>query len=147
MTSSGGPPPGRPKPRVLVIDDEPGNLFTFRRVFNAQYDVTIASNGPEALLRVEATTEADAFDVVLVDFAMPEMDGAQFLAKLRQGHPNLPCLFLTAYAELEEVKKASGRYRVAAVIMKPWEKEDVERRIEHAIRLAKMKRATAPLRP
>jgi CheY-like chemotaxis protein len=143
VTTAGGGPPAPARPRVLVIDDEPGNLFTFRRVFASLYDITLASSGREALLRLDAATGDQAFDVVLLDFAMPEMNGAQLLAALREKHPALPCLFLTAYAELEDVKSVSGRYRVAAVIMKPWEKDDVERRIEHALRLSKTKRATS----
>jgi len=140
VTVSGEIQPVGPKPRVLVVDDEPGNLFTFRRVFARQYDVTLASSSKEALLRLEGVTADDAFDVVLVDFSMPEMNGAQFLAAMRKKHPALPCLFLTAYAELDEVKVASGRYRVAAVILKPWEKDDVERRIDLVLRQSKMKR-------
>jgi response regulator RpfG family c-di-GMP phosphodiesterase len=147
VTTSGGGQPAAARPRVLLIDDEPGNLFTFRRVFASKYDITLASSGKEALMRLDAATGDQAFDVVLLDFAMPEMNGARFLAALREKHPTLPCLFLTAYAELEEVKNVSGRYRVAAVIMKPWEKDDVERRIEHALRLSKMKRATSSMRP
>jgi response regulator RpfG family c-di-GMP phosphodiesterase len=145
-TSDRGSTPPRPRARVLVVDDEPGNLFTFRRVFASQYDITLASSGREALMRLDAATGDQAFDVVLLDFAMPEMNGAHFLAALREKHPTIACLFLTAYAELEEVKKVSGRYRVAAVIMKPWEKDDVERRIEHALRLSKMKRTTSTMR-
>ena len=83
---------------------------------------------------------------MLVDFSMPEMNGAQFLAAMRQKHAALPCLFLTAYAELDEVKSASDRYRVAAVILKPWEHHDVERRIDHELRLSKMERLTSNLR-
>jgi response regulator RpfG family c-di-GMP phosphodiesterase len=129
-----------------VIDDEPGNLFTFRRVFASLYDMTLASSGNEGLLRLDAATGVQAFEVVLLDFAMPQMNGAQFLAAMREKHPTIPCLFLTAYAELEEVKSVSKSYRVAAVILKPWEKDDVERRIEHALRLSKMKRATSTMR-
>lgn len=146
MTAAGGVQPVRSRPRILVVDDEPGNLFTFRRVFASLYDVTLASSGKEALLRLDAAIDEEAYDVVLVDFSMPEMNGAQFLAAMRQKHPALPCFFLTAYAELDEVKSASGRYRVAAVILKPWERDDVERRIDQALRLSRMKRLTSNLR-
>lgn len=47
------------------------------------------------------------------------MDGASFVAKLRESQPRLPCLFLTAYAELEVVRSASRQHGVSAVIMKP----------------------------
>ena len=140
MTTAGVAQALRVKPAVLVVDDEPGNLFTFRRVFASQYDITLASSSKEALLRLDAAIDERAFDVVLVDFAMPEMNGAEFLTAMRKKHPLLPCLFITAYAELDKVKSASGRYHVAAIILKPWEKDDVERRIEHALRHSKVTR-------
>lgn len=145
-TPDGASAPSRYRPRLLLIDDEPGNLFTFRRVFAAIYDITLASSAKEALIRLDAATGDQAFDVVLLDFAMPEMNGSRFLESMRKKYPTLPCIFLTAYAELEEVKKVSGRYTVAAVIAKPWEKADVERRIELAIGVSRMKRSTSRLR-
>jgi len=76
MTTPGPVQPARAKPRLLVIDDEPGNLFTFRRVFASLYDMTLASSGNEGLLRLDAATGVQAFEVVLLDFAMPQMNGA-----------------------------------------------------------------------
>jgi response regulator RpfG family c-di-GMP phosphodiesterase len=128
------------KSRVLVVDDEPNNLLTFKRVFRLQYDIRLASSGAEALAIIGGM-EPDWLDAVLVDFAMPDMNGAAFLEKVRHGHPNLPCIFLTAYAELDEVKAASRRYGVVAVIMKPWEREVVERWVNHSIQIAAMKRS------
>jgi len=129
------------KTRVLVVDDEPDNLFTFLRVLRGTYDITLASSGFEALTRLAARGEAP-MSVVLVDYAMPGMDGAAFVAKLRELQPYLPCLFLTAYADLELVQSASRQHGVSAVIMKPWQRDDVERRITHAIRLGSMRRPT-----
>ncbi|HTV19969.1 MAG TPA: response regulator [Polyangiaceae bacterium] len=145
-TPDGAPSSSRSRARVLLIDDEPGNLLTFRRVFSSLYDITLASSAKEALMRLDAATGDQAFDVVLLDFAMPEMNGAHFLESMRKKHATLPCLFLTAYAELEEVKKVSGRYLVAAVIAKPWEKHDVEHRIDLAVRMSRMKRSSSRLR-
>ena len=133
------------KTRVMVVDDEPDNLFTFLRVLRGTYDITLASSGFEALTRLAAGGEAP-MNAVLVDYAMPGMDGAAFVAKLRESQPHLPCLFLTAYADLELVQAASRQYGVSAIIMKPWQREDVERRIEHAIRIGGMRRSTHAIR-
>ncbi len=133
------------KTRLLVVDDEPDNLFTFLRVLRGTYDITLASSGFEALARLAVTGQTPV-NAVLVDFAMPGMDGANFVAKMREGHPHLPCLFLTAYADLELVQSASRQYGVSAVIMKPWQRDDVERRIEHAIRIASMRRSAHAIR-
>lgn len=132
-----------PKTRLLVVDDEPDNLFTFLRVLRSTYDITLASSGAEALTRLASGGGVNA---VLVDYAMPGMDGASFVAKLRESQPHLPCLFLTAYAELEVVRSASRQYGVSAVIMKPWQRADVERWVEHAIRIGTMRRTTQAIR-
>ncbi|MGC4091135.1 MAG: response regulator [Polyangiaceae bacterium] len=132
------------KTRLLVIDDEPDNLFTFLRVLRSKYDISMASSGSEGLTRLGRSE--GMVDAVIVDYAMPGMDGAAFVAKLREAHPHLPCLFLTAYADLDVVKAASRQYGVSAVIMKPWDREEVERRVEHAIRLSTMRRSLSAIR-
>ncbi len=132
------------KTRLLVVDDEPDNLFTFLRVLRSTYDITLASSGAEALTRL--SSGGSPVNAVLVDYAMPGMDGASFVAKLRETQPHLPCLFLTAYAELEVVRSASRQYGVSAVIMKPWQRADVERWVEHAIRIGTMRRSTYAIR-
>jgi len=134
------------KPRLLVVDDEPGNLFTFKRALRLEFDITLASDGFEAL-RIFAQDNHEApIDLVVVDYAMPKMNGAQFLAKLRVSHPMMPCILLTAYGDVEEVQVASRQYGVASVIMKPWDRDDVGRKIEHFIRIARMKRTMANIR-
>jgi CheY-like chemotaxis protein len=133
------------KTRLLVVDDEPDNLFTFLRVLRGTYDITLASSGTEALTRL-ATAAGAQVNAVLVDYAMPGMDGAAFVAKLREAYPHLPCLFLTAYADLDVVRSASRQYGVSAVIRKPWQRDDVERWVEHAIRIGTMRRSTHAIR-
>jgi response regulator RpfG family c-di-GMP phosphodiesterase len=132
------------KHRLLAVDDHPGNLFAFNRVLRSQYDITLASSGAEALEKLE--DEQQFPDVVLVDFAMPIMNGAELLARIRTKHLHLPCLFLTAHAELDEVRTATRQFAVVGVILKPWEREDVERRVEHAIRIGNMRRSAATIR-
>ena len=133
-------------PRLLVVDDEPGNLFTFKRVLRLVYDITLASSASQALEALQRSGGATSFDVLVADYGMPVMNGAELLLKVRQSHPALPCIFLTAYAELDEVKAASRKYGVAAVIMKPWERADVERWVDHSIRIARMKRSVVDSR-
>ena len=132
------------RPRLLVIDDEPGNLLTFKRVLRQVYDITLASSGAEALA-LFATGETP-FDVMIVDYAMPIMNGAQLLLKVRQQHPGLPCIFLTAHAELPEVQAAGRENGVVAIILKPWERADIERWVEQSLRIASMKRSIVGMR-
>ena len=69
---------------LLLVDDESGVLSALRRLFRGQgYTVLLASSGAEGL----QILAQQPVDLVLSDMRMPEMDGAQFLAEVRQRHP------------------------------------------------------------
>jgi len=85
--------------RVLCVDDEVLGLEIRRVVFErAGYIVLTASDGPTAI-QVFQENEVDA---VVLDYAMPGMDGAQVARALRQIRPNIPILLLSAYLSLPE---------------------------------------------
>ena len=90
---------------VLVIDDVP----VFRDVVQhalvaAGHVVLTATNGAEGLKRLET----DKVDLVLLDLAMPEMDGVSFLRRLRadKRFEGLPVLVVTALSESSQVREA-----------------------------------------
>ncbi len=80
--------------RILVIDDEPDIRQAVQLILaRAGFEVIEAANGREGLRRFHA----EAPDVVLLDVAMPELDGWQTLDRLRD-MSNVPVLMLTARA-------------------------------------------------
>lgn len=89
--------------RVLCVDDEVLGLEIRRVVFErAGYAVLTASNGPAA---IELFKENEV-DAVVLDYAMPGMNGSQVARALRQIRPDVPILLLSAYLSLpEEVHK------------------------------------------
>ncbi|GAA1777019.1 response regulator transcription factor [Nocardioides hankookensis] len=82
-----------PKPRVLVVDDDKAVRESLRRSleFNG-YDVSLASDGAEALAGIAATDP----DVVVMDVMMPRLDGLEATRALRKAGNDLPILVLTA---------------------------------------------------
>lgn len=78
---------------VLVVDDDPAVRESLRRslAFNG-YDVTVAQDGIEAL----ATVGARRPDAVVLDVAMPRMDGLAACRALRAAGDDIPVLMLTA---------------------------------------------------
>ena len=65
-----------PKLRVLIVDDEPNLLESFKIGLELKdYAVSIAPGGREAIAKCEEVR----FDVVLLDIRMPEMDGMETL--------------------------------------------------------------------
>ena len=120
--------------RVLVVDDESYNLDTFRRVFRRDFAMGFAGSGEEAL----DLLRQGEYDVVVTDHAMPGITGVELLTRVREAYPRLGRLMVTAHAELPEVQESTESGVSAAVVMKPWRKEDLLHWIRHA---AKMRRA------
>lgn len=77
------PPSGELKPRVLIVDDEPAILESYRRVLRATYRVEIARDAEEALSLVRA----ESYDAIICDVIMPGTDGVTFAQRLADEYP------------------------------------------------------------
>jgi CheY-like chemotaxis protein len=83
--------------RVLVVDDEESVRTLAGRVLSgAGYDVTPASDGPEALRIVE---ERGLFDLFVIDFSMPGMLGTEVAQRLRILYPDANILYCTGLVD------------------------------------------------
>ena len=88
--------------RVLVVDDELEVRLVLGEFLTGRgYDVTVAESGIAAL----AVLDKAAPDVVLLDVAMPELDGVETLKRIVALHPNLPVIMVTANADVEITSK------------------------------------------
>ncbi len=91
-------PAGLAELRILLAEDNQVNQKVARRMLEKQgYSVVPVSNGREALLRLEQ----QSFDLVLMDIQMPEMDGFETTAAIREkerGEKRIPIIALTAHA-------------------------------------------------
>lgn len=113
--------------RVLVVDDHAILREGIRSLLERYDDITVvgeAGNGTEALAQVEALRP----DIVLMDLAMPEMNGLEATRCLRQSHPEVKVLILTQHDNQEYIapalqagaagyilKRAGGRELIAAI--------------------------------
>lgn len=91
--------------RILFVDDEPQVLDGLRVVFRKQrraWEMTFASGGEVALEQMRD----HEFDVVVSDMRMPGMDGATFLAHVKELHPSAIRIILSGHAEREAVLRA-----------------------------------------
>jgi putative two-component system response regulator len=89
---------------ILVIDDSPADLALMGSLLVEKYTVKIASNGEKALM-IAVSTPPPA--LILLDIMMPGMDGYEVCWRLKHDHRtlNIPVIFLTAKAEVEDEKK------------------------------------------
>ena len=80
------------KATVLLVDDEVDFTATLaERLETRGLDVDVSSNGPEAIERVREKT----YDALVIDLAMPGMDGIETMKRLLAGNPDLQVILLT----------------------------------------------------
>src|SRR6266508_3870955 len=93
--------------KVVIADDHSLVRQGLRRYLEMAGDIVVvgeASNGKEALALME--NGAGEPDIVLLDIRMPEMDGLEAARKIRQHHPAVGVIMLTAYDDRQFVVEA-----------------------------------------
>jgi len=115
--------------RVLLVDDD----ATVREPTAAMLRelgclVSEASDGPAALARLRSGAP---YDVLLLDFAMPEMNGGRVAAEAREMHPDLPVVFLTGYADTVLLQRWQGLGM--QVVAKPFRLETLTAALHRAV--------------
>lgn len=109
------------KPPILVVDDEPDILFSLRALLRRDFDVHTAGSGAEALDVLSRVP----VEVVMTDQRMPEMTGAELLARARAECPRAVRIVFTGYADLKAVIDAVNRGEVYRYLTKPWDPDEL----------------------
>jgi CheY-like chemotaxis protein len=79
---------------ILIAEDNESNFILMTYILKRDYQYVRAKNGKEAVEMVEK----GGIDVVLMDIKMPVMDGLEATKAIRENHPDLPIVALTANA-------------------------------------------------
>ncbi len=111
---------------LLVDDDAAVRDVTASMLREKGYVVVEAGSGSEAL---DIMQERDGFDLMLVDYAMPGMNGGDFVRAARQSRPDLPAIFLTGYADLDDLQTFSGD----RVVQKPYKPDELLRQFRSVL--------------
>jgi DNA-binding NtrC family response regulator len=83
---------------ILIVDDEQNILTSLRRMLDLEgFGAVVAGSGRIALEKLEK----EAVDAVLLDVRMPEMDGLQLLAQLKERWPQMPVIMMSGHSNLE----------------------------------------------
>jgi DNA-binding NtrC family response regulator len=126
--------------RVLLVDDEESFLEALaERLRMRGLEVVCAKSGREALTQVET----QVFDAVVLDLAMPGLDGIETLRRLRQLQPELQVMILSGRATVQTAVEAT-RLGATDIFEKPTEVDTLVQRIRsaRAARLAREAEAT-----
>lgn len=123
--------------KVLVVDDN----LTNRNILKAQLDAwklapTLATSGKDALAILTADS---AFDLVITDMNMPEMDGAQVAGAVRKTNPELPIILLSSIGD-ERGKRMAEMF--SAVLTKPVKQNQLCKVI-----LSELRKQSKPIEP
>jgi two-component system nitrogen regulation response regulator NtrX len=116
--------------RILVVDDEEGIRRSLSGILSDEgIDITVASDGEEALTTLRARND---IDLVLLDIAMPGRDGLQILEEITATWPKLPVLMMSGHGNIDTAVKATklGAY---TFIEKPISIEKLLLNIENAL--------------
>jgi len=119
-------PPGRPAARglgvkVLIVEDSPLVRKMYGLVFSRrEHELTTAEDGRKGLAVLEA--EPRAFDLILLDLRMPDMDGVEFIRAIRRSgrFRDIPVVLTTVEPDTSELLQEALTLGVAAVVKKPW---------------------------
>lgn len=115
--------------QILVVDDDQTLHELIEGALNGEgHTLQHAFSGGEGLEMLRN----DQFDLALIDYIMPEMDGGEFLEELRRNHPNLRAVMITAFGTPEAVLVAM-RKRVCDFLVKPFSISDLKIAVSSAL--------------
>jgi nitrogen regulation protein NR(I) len=120
--------------KILVVDDQKAVCYSLRRFLQSEgYEVLTASKSEEAV----KFANKEKPDLVLMDVRMPEMDGLEVLSRMKESHPQIQVIMMTAYSTTEKAIHAMklGAYDYIA---KPFDNDELLCKIKDAIRTRTM---------
>jgi CheY-like chemotaxis protein len=120
---------------ILIVEDNLINAKLMDLALKAKgYRTLTAANGVEALATLSAH---DDVDLIITDYMMPEMNGLEFIAKVRQQPTckDIPILVASAYSDLETVRHAI-QLGCAGFLVKPIDKTQLIERVAHLLEKA-----------
>jgi two-component system response regulator MprA len=124
--------PIRAPHRLLVVDDDPALARTLRRALGIEgYDVECAADGAEALQRLSGSR----FDAVVLDVAMPRVDGLAVCRSLRARRDRTPVLMLTARDQVGD-RVAGLDAGADDYLVKPFAVDELNARVRALLRRA-----------
>lgn len=117
--------------QIMIVDDEENILKSLRRIFRSQADWEIESytNVQDAIKRAKIAN----FDLFLSDYRMPEMNGVEFLSKVKVLQPHSMRLILSGHTDLEALLGAINEAEIFRFVTKPWEDYELIATIKNAL--------------
>ncbi len=133
--------------KIVVVDDDSIVTSAFSTLLKVEgfSDAHFFNNPEEAIEFLKSNTP----DLVISDFLMPEMNGLEFLTKVKELYPEVSRILLTGYADKENAIKAINEVGLYRYIEKPWDNDDliinIKNGIERSYLLAQLRQKISEL--
>jgi DNA-binding NtrC family response regulator len=116
--------------KILAVDDETGVLKVIKKIFY-EYDVTIETNSLKAVERLKQ----EKFDIFIVDYQLPNLDGIEILEEIKEIYKNIPYvgIFTTPYGTIHLFKEEIMQNLFSFYLEKPFEIDDLKYIINKSI--------------
>jgi len=115
--------------KILLIDDDEGLIHFLGRFFQRKgYEVSACLSGTSAIEKIES----ESFDLILLDYKMPDLNGIDILIKIRNSQIKTPVIIMTAYGTTELAIEAMKRGAYDYLI-KPFERKELSRVVSEAL--------------
>jgi CheY-like chemotaxis protein len=110
---------------IMVVDDEPDILFTYKSLLSAEgYNIEAFTDPPEALKHfVQLPDPSSHYQLVLLDIRMPRLNGIQLFYKIKTLSPNTRIMFCSALDIAEELVSILPDIKYSDIIKKPVKRE------------------------
>lgn len=115
--------------RVLVVDDEDILIRCYQRILGAaNHQAVYVRSGADALKSIEASR----FDLIILDYLMPEMNGMEVLRHIRETQPDVRVIMVTGLDKVETQLRAK-ELGVFDYLAKPFDPDDLKRAVDRAL--------------
>ncbi|HTW80058.1 MAG TPA: response regulator [Terracidiphilus sp.] len=112
--------------RILFVDDDKQTLDAYKRLMHGKFNVETAASGTQAIAVIHLL---GPFAVVVSDMRMPEMNGAEFLARVREIAPHSVRMLLTGHKDLDRAIEAVNEGQIFRYLTKPCKQDALENAI------------------
>ncbi len=129
--------------RLLVIDDEPDVIYSFRRIFDSMnIELISALSGEEGVKLFQKKTP----DAVIMDVRLGGISGLEVLKKLRQVDSKVPIILMTAYGTTQTAIEAM-KYGAFDYLLKPFDIPKLKKVVQDALKAARYMKQSVVLKP
>ena len=120
--------------RILVVDDDRlvrGVLVNWLQFLCPHYEIVEAANGLEALDQIDRQKGTRAFELILIDYQMPMMNGLTLARIVRQGWPKIPIVLMTGPLNETRLQNEVGALKLEGLLEKPFSFDQLKKFLPH----------------